>query len=295
MAFKGLAMHLGLGQGHVPTDPADFTPGRARQIAALSVTRLITHFEIELDGLAGARGEELGAMLREHGLRIAQYGGLTPNLVVADPGVRRESLDAIAALMRSARSVGAEAVLFGCGSHHPSFSYGPAVENHTPATREWLLGSLRELALRAENAGVPATLEVHVLTALDTPEHVRELLDELDSPWVRANYDPVNFLGSLRDVFASGEVAEHAAATIGPRLAPSAHVKDVVVEPELVLKIAEAPPGTGIMDLEAVLRACRHLPPGSALIVEHLGPEESEAALRHVAALAERCGVALDP
>jgi len=290
-----VTMHLGLGQGHVPEDPAELTPERARRIAELGVTRLLTHFEGAHDALAGARGEELGAMLREHGLRIAQYGGIGPQLVVPDPQVRRESLDAIAARMRSARAVGAEAVLFGCGSHHPTFSYGAAPENWTPATRGRLAESLRELALRAEAEGVPATLEVHVLTTLDTPEHVRELLDAVDSPWVRANYDPVNFLGSLRDVYASGEVAERAAATLGPRLAPSAHVKDVVVEPDLVMRIAEAPPGTGVMNLDAVLRACRHLPAGSALIVEHLGPAESEAALRHVAALAARNGVTLAP
>lgn len=117
-----VTMHLGLGQGHVPVDPDELTPERARQIAQLGVTRLLTHFEGAHDALAGARGEQLGAMLHEHGLRIAQYGGVGPNLVVADPQTRRDSLDAIAARMRSARAVGAEAVLFGCGSHHPTFS-----------------------------------------------------------------------------------------------------------------------------------------------------------------------------
>ena len=72
------------------------------------------------------------------------------------------------------------------------------------------------------------------------------------------------------------------AATIGPRLAPSAHIKDIVVEPDLVLKIAEVPPGHGIMDLDGVLESCRHLPDDSSLIVEHFGPERVRgcAALR---------------
>ena len=194
-------------------------------------------------------------------------------------------------LMRSARALGAGMILSGCGSHHPTFSYGPARENHTAAARARLVESLRELARRAEHAGMPAALEVHVLTTLDTPEHVREIFDEVGSPWVRANYDPVNFLGSLEAVYDSGRVARHAAVTIGPWLAASCHIKDVVVEADLVLKIAEAPPGTGIMDLEAVIESCRHLPEDSTLVVEHFGVEESAAALRHVAGLAAGLGM----
>jgi sugar phosphate isomerase/epimerase len=134
-------------------------------------------------------------------------------------------------------------------------------------------------------------MECHLLTTLDTAEHVREIFDAVDSPFAYANFDPVNFVSSLDAVWASGAVAEHVAKTIGPRLAPSVHIKDLVVEPDLVLKIAEVPPGTGIMDLDAVIESCRHLPDDSSLIVEHFGPEESEEALRYVAALAEQHGM----
>jgi sugar phosphate isomerase/epimerase len=193
--------------------------------------------------------------------------------------------------MRSAQALGAQMVLGGCGSHHPTFNYGPARENYTPEARQRLTGCLRELARHAEEAGMPIAMECHVLTTLDTPEHVREIFDAVDSPFACVNFDPVNFVGSLDAVWASGAVAEHAAATIGPRLAPSMHIKDIVVEADLVLKIAEVPPGLGLMDLDAVIESCRHLPDDSSLIVEHFGPEESEAALAYVAALAERHGM----
>ncbi|MDX6569241.1 MAG: hypothetical protein QOH15_1819 [Gaiellales bacterium] len=138
---------------------------------------------------------------------------------------------------------------------------------------------------------MPIALECHLLTTLDTAEHVREIFDAVDSAFAYANFDPVNFVGSLEAVYDSGAVAEHVARTIGPRLAPSAHIKDIVVEPDLVLKIAEVPPGQGIMDLDGVLESCRHLPEDSSLIVEHFGPQESEAALRYVAELAARHGM----
>jgi sugar phosphate isomerase/epimerase len=284
------AVHLGLAQGLVPEDPDELTPDRARAIAALGVTRVVTHFTVPAPRLVG-RGPEIAAILADAGIRVAQCGGLAPNLVSPDAAVRAHWIARLAELLALAQALDAQMMLTGCGSHHPTFSYGPAPENHTSETRERLVESLRELARHAEDAGVPVALECHVLTTLDTAEHVREIFDAVDSPWIGANFDPVNFLGSLPAVFDSGNVARHVAATIGPRFMPAVHVKDVVVEPDLVLKISEAPPGTGIMDLDGVMEACRSLPPESALIVEHFGPEESAAALRHVGELARRHGL----
>ena len=284
-------LHLGLAQGLVPTDPARLTPALAGQIAALGVTRVTTHFDVPPGSLAGSQGREIAAILGEAGIRVAQYAGLAPNLVSPDAAVRARSIAALAELMRSAQSLGAQMVLGGCGSLHPTFNYGPARENHLPETRERLIASIRELARHAEDAGMPIAFECHVLTTLDTAEHVREILDAVDSAFAYANFDPVNFVGSLAAAYDSGAVAQHVAKTIGPRLAPSAHVKDIVIEPDLVLKIAEVPPGQGIMDLDGVIESCRQLPEGSSLIVEHFGPRESEAALRHVGELAARHGL----
>ncbi|WP_332643543.1 sugar phosphate isomerase/epimerase family protein [Aeromicrobium sp.] len=288
---ESLEMHLGLGQGLVPEDPDELTPQRASQISQLGVTRIMTHFAVAPGGLGGDRGKTLAETLDNAGLGIVQYGGFGPRLVSPDARIAAHDIGIIAEAMSSAQTVGAEAMLFGCGSHHPTFSYGPDPRNHTQETRDRLVRNLAILARHAEDAEMPVSLEAHLLTTLDTPEHVREILDAVDSPWIRANYDPVNFLGSLEAVFSSGEVAESAAATLGPRLAPSAHIKDVVVEPDLVLKISEAAPGTGVMDLPAVLRACRHLPSDATLLVEHLGVRESAAALRCVQELGAEHGV----
>ena len=284
-------MHLGLAQGLVPENPDEMTAARAHAIAALGVTRIVTHFEVPPSEIAGDRGRAIAATLAEAGIRIVQCAGLAPNLVSTDAAIRAEWVGSLAELLTAARSLDAEMMLTGCGSHHPTFSYGPSPENHTQATRDRLVASLRELAARAEDVGIPVAMECHVLTTLDSAEHVREIFDAVDSPWIGANFDPVNFLGSLQDVYRSGEVARHVASTVGTRLMPAAHIKDVVVEPDLVVKIAEAPPGTGIMDLDAVMEACATLPPEAALVVEHFGPEESAVALAHVSELARRHGL----
>ena len=87
----------------------------------------------------------------------------------------------------------------------------PHPENHPPNTRERLISSLRRVAPWARDAGVILALECHVTTALDTPEHIREIVQAVDSPWVRANFDPVNLLGDFGKVWHNAGDAPHVA------------------------------------------------------------------------------------
>ena len=119
-------------------------------------------------------------------------------------------------------------------------------------------------------------------TALDTPEHIREVLDAVDSPFVRANFDPVNMLGDLRAVWSNGRAMQRMWRTLGARCAKSAHIKDVRVDPELVVHVSEAPPGTGLLDLDAFFAVCRQLGEDTTVIVEHLPPDQARATLRVV-------------
>ena len=49
---------------------------------------------------------------------------------------------------------------------------------------------------------MPFVLEPHVATALDTPEGIRAIVDEVGSPFVRVNIDPVNLVGDLPTLWA---------------------------------------------------------------------------------------------
>jgi sugar phosphate isomerase/epimerase len=286
-----MTLRLGLAQGLVPTDPDELTPELAAQIASLGVTAITTHFQVPPAELIGRRGGELRSILEQAGLALAQCGGLRPDLVSPDRAAHRESIAALHDLMLAAQTLGAEMIIAGVGSHNAQHPYGPSRENHSEAARERLVANLRELGRLADDAGMLYALEPHVLTTLDTPERIRDILDEVNSPWIRCNYDPVNFIGSLANAYDSGAVARHVQATIGPRLAPSAHIKDIVVEPELVLHLSETAPGTGIMDLAAVLQSCTQLPDSSAVIIEHLDQDAARGAIRSVAQLADSAGI----
>ena len=143
-------------------------------------------------------------------------------------------------------------------------------------------------------------------TALDTAEHIREVLDGVDSRWVRANFDPVNLLGSFGAVWSNGQAMRHMWDVLGAYYTPSAHIKDVVADPDLVVHISEAPPGHGLLDLDVFFEICTNLGDETAVIVEHLPADQARdrdrvreaggrAARHSLRLVAHRCTLELTP
>jgi sugar phosphate isomerase/epimerase len=290
-----VTLRLGVSGGPIPRDPNELTEEDVRQLAELGVSVLTTHFQPSPVAVRGAPAERVRRLLADHGLSVVQATGYNPQLTHPDPEIRRAELERLRAAFDTAHDLGAEMIISGCGSWHPSHFYGPHPANHTPAARAYLVDSLRVAAPWAEAAGIILALECHVTTALDTPAHIREVLEAVDSPWVRANFDPVNLLGSLDAVWDNASAMREMWDAIGVRYAPSAHVKDVRPDAELVVHISEAPPGQGALDLDVFFDVCQRLGEGAALIVEHLPRSEALAAISYVKLEAERRGHAFAP
>src|SRR5262249_25119371 len=160
---------------------------------------------------------------------------------------------------------GSEMIISGCGSYHPTHFYGPHPDNHTVEARERLVASLRRVVPWAESANVILPLECHVTTALDTPQHIREVIDAADCPGIPANFDPVNMLGDFDRVWHNGNELRAMWATMGNRYTNSSHIKDVVADPDLVVHISEAPPGKGMLDLDAFFEVTAKLGDNTAI------------------------------
>jgi sugar phosphate isomerase/epimerase len=124
-------------------------------------------------------------------------------------------------------------------------------------------------------------------------EVIREILDSVDSPSITANFDPVNLLDSAVAVFDSASRMLHMVDTVGPRYGPSCHVKDIRLTNEFVCHILEVPPGEGVLDYEGYFLAASKLPGPTALIVEHLSPEQSIEGVRFVREMAVANGIEL--
>ena len=101
---------------------------------------------------------------------------------------------------------------------------------------------------------------------LDSAETTRQVLDAVDSPFVRSDFDPVNWL-TLRTAYTSGPAIERMLDTLGQHVV-SAHAKDLVVEDRLTLHLTERPTGQGWLDYPAFLARMEALDPDYPVIVE---------------------------
>jgi sugar phosphate isomerase/epimerase len=276
-----MKLRLGVAGGPLPRYPADVDEPLARHLSDLGLSVLTTHFQPTPEAVA-THATRVREVLADYGLSIVQATGYNPQLTHPDDAVLTSELDRLRAAFDTARLLGAEMIISGCGSRHASAFYGPHPDNHTPAARSRLIESLRRVVPWAEDAGVMLALECHVTTALDTPEHIHEVIQSVDSPWVRANFDPVNLLGNFSLVWDNAKAMRHMWQTLGACYAKSAHIKDVRADPQLVVHISEAPPGQGVLDLDAFFEVVGHLGENTAVIVEHLPAEQALAAIAYV-------------
>lgn len=269
-------MRVGVSDGPTPFDPDQVDERVAAKIHELGFSGVATHFGYGLGvapaDLTTARCRRARDVLAAYGIRIVQAWGWSANLIHPDPAERRRQVALLGAAARVAADLGAAMVIVGSGSHNPRGPYWPHRDNHAPDTQERLVASLREAASAAEHHGVVITLEGHVLTTLDTPERVRDIVQAVGSPAVRVNLDPVNFVGDLPTLYASTQLLTHVFEVLGDMVV-SGHVKDVYAEDRLVLHLSETVLGDGEFDLRTYLTLFEKRLPDAYLFIEHL-PEE---------------------
>jgi sugar phosphate isomerase/epimerase len=223
-------------------------------------------------------------------VRVVQSWGWNVNFIHPDRDVRAQHLQRFDRALAVAELLGAEGVTMGGGSHNPRGLYWPHPDNHTAETRDRLVASLREAGAMADSRGLVIALENHVMTTLDTPERVRDILDEVDSPGVRLNVDPVNFVGDLAALWGSTELIERVFDLLG-EYAVCGHVKDVYAEDRLVVHLSETFAGDGELDLATYFRRFEALLPDGYLFLEHLPEELMPRAKLHVDTLLAELGI----
>jgi sugar phosphate isomerase/epimerase len=275
--------------GLLPGDPAAITDEHARRIRALGFTGASISIrnpdEYREEDLVRAR-----TVLAAHGVAVAQANANYPGLVHPDPAQRAEGVRLLSRTCGAARLLDARFLLVRSGSVNPAGHYAPHRENHTPETGARLIDSLRPVAAVAEGEGVSLGLECHVITTLESPRRVREIIEAVGSPALCYNADPVNFVSSFADAYDTASVLRQVFAELG-RYVVSAHVKDVCLGNRLIVHIDECAPGEGIFDIATFMRLYeQHLPDGFALI-EHLPDAKIPAAKQALDAVLGQAGI----
>jgi sugar phosphate isomerase/epimerase len=257
----------------VPEDPAAIDDRVAGTIAGLGFVGVTAHFGagsgIGPDDLRRRALEAAREALEARGVRVVQSWAFGVSFVHADPEAQSRDLDRLAGALRVAGELGAEGVITGCGSLSPAGRYAPHPANRAPGTCRRLVEALKPAAELVERAGIDLVLEPHVLTALHSPEVVREVVDAVGSPRLRVNLDLANLVGSLDALWSSAALVERVFDTLG-EVAVSGHLKDVRVDDRFVLHLDEAVPGEGELDLVSFVRRFAERLPGRFLFLEHL-------------------------
>jgi sugar phosphate isomerase/epimerase len=262
--------------GLLPNDPAAITAEHARRVRELGFTGASVMLA-QPDQVRGEALDNARDVLADHGIRVAQSNANYPVLVHPDESVRAEGVRQAQAACRGAARLKAVYQLIRPGSLSAAGAWRPHRENHTRETQDRLVGSLRAVCDVAESEGVTIGLECHVISPLDSPRRVREVIEAVGSPALRYNADAVNFVGSFDEAYDTPRVLERIFAELGGHVV-SAHVKDVCLGDRLVVHIDECAPGEGIFDLQAFMRLYEaHHPEGYALI-EHLPDAKIPAA-----------------
>ncbi len=275
--------------GLIPSEPARIDSATVAPVVELGFSGV----SVMLGAPGDASPEQLEAareVLAAAGISVAQANGTYPSLVDPDPLVRRAGIDGLVAHMQSAKQLRARTLYVRPGGLNAGGPWWPHPEHHGREAFERLIGSLRQVAAAAATVGVTLALEGHALSVLDTPERVGALLRRVGSPALGFNLDPVNFVGSVWDAWRPQRVYDRLLREAGSRVVV-AHWKDFRLEDRLVLHVAEAVPGTGLVDHARWLRELHAVQPDAWVLIEHLPPDQIPAAKRALDAALAAAGL----
>lgn len=266
-------MRFGMSGCFLPDDMNAVTPEMCRRVRSLGFSGIFTRFRANNPhDTPKANAERLRKLLADEGVRLYQVTGYWQNLVTPDENVRRESVRTLQAALRLASWMGARGIDTGPGSMNPAGPWFPHPDNWTESARRQLVKSLKECAQAAEDAGVFLSVESHQLVTLESPEVTKAVLEEVDSPWVRCDYDSANWI-TLKEVFDTGAALNRHFDLLGKHIV-STHAKDIWVENRLAVHLQDGCPGKGTMDFKTLFRRMEALSPDYPVIAEGNSTEE---------------------
>ncbi len=260
----------------LPDNMDNVTPEMCRRVRELGFSGIFTRFRAnDPHTTTRAQAQRLRDLLADEGVRLYQSTGYWQNMVTPDETARKEAVRTVQAALRLAGWMGARGIDTGPGSMNPAGPWYPHPDNWPLSAQRQLVRTLNECKAAAEDAGVFLSLESHQLVTLKTPEITLEVLDEVDSPWVRCDYDSANWI-TLETVFDTTSALNHHFDLLGKYMV-SCHAKDIWIENKLALHLQDGCPGKGLMDFKTLFRRMEDLNPDYPVISEGNSTDELPA------------------
>lgn len=269
-------MRFGMSGCFLPDDMDAMTPEICARVRSLGFSGIFTRFrQNNPHTTTRTQAQRVRDLLAGEGVRLFQVTGYWQNLVTPDESARREAVRTLQAALRLAGWLGARAIDTGPGSLNPAGPWFPHPDNWSATSRRQLVKSLKDCAPAAEDAGVILSLEGHQLVTLESAETTKVILDAVDSPWVRSDYDSANWI-TRETVYHTGEAINHHFDVLGSYIV-SCHAKDIWIENQLALHLQDGCPGKGLMDFKTLFARMEALSPDYPVIAEGNNTDELPA------------------
>jgi sugar phosphate isomerase/epimerase len=267
--------------GVIWSDWSDVTMASVAFARELGFSGLGAHLTVPASTVSQQVAANVRACIDGNGLEFLQVWGPYPSIISADDEVRRRGVQGARDIARLAARLGVPASGMRPTSHDPRGDWWPHPENHSQASEDRLVRSIDEVLEVAAPLGVDIVLEKHATSTLDSAQRVKRVIERTDPRHVRVNIDPANFVADLATAFDPTAMINELFDVLGEHCA-TVHVKDYYLEDRFIVHISEAIPGTGMMDIDTVLRRTAALGSDSYAIVEHLPLGQVAMAKRHL-------------
>jgi sugar phosphate isomerase/epimerase len=274
------------------SDLTDVDYNKIRFAAELGFHGLGAHLTVPADTVSAVTAANVKAVIADQNLDFLQLWGPYPCIISPDESVRRAGVEGARAIVKLAARLGAPGSGVRPTSLNPRGDWWPHPDNYQPETEDRLVKSLKEILQTADDYGVNIVLEMHVTTTLDSAASIKRVIDRSESNRLKVNLDPANFMGDLRTVFNPAPTIHELFDVLGPYI-DTVHVKDVYLEDRFVVHIAETVIGTGMMDLDTVLRRAYQANPQGYVMIEHLPVHLIPLAKRNLTARIQALGLPL--
>ncbi len=240
--------------------------------------------------------DRIRSMFNDHGMAMPQtvgnYGG---GLVAEDEAKRASTVKFVKRMVNLTARLGSPNTYLRPGSLNPDGGWKPHAKNRSPEVWDRLVDSTKQICKVAEAEGVKVAVEGGVVCPVYSPQRMRDLVDEVGSPSLGLNMDPVNFVGSLEQAYDTTSLINEFYDLLPGRIF-GAHAKDFTVIEDLLPHFEESIIGQpeSMLDEEAFLLGMQKAAPDAHILVEHLPDEKIPLAADGIRAVAERVHIKWD-
>ncbi|MBQ8525411.1 MAG: sugar phosphate isomerase/epimerase [Clostridia bacterium] len=153
--------------------------------------------------------------------------------------------------------------------------------NHTEEAYQHFLGNLKELVSCAEKLGVMIGIEGVKIFVINSPQKMRRMLDDVNSPNVLCIFDPVNFIGA-DNYMEQDKIIDDAFALYGEEMC-AVHLKDFIIDEQGNMR--RVLPTEGILNTRKILTYIKNNKPDMPVVLEEVKEHDLEKVMKNVQAL----------